>query len=1415
MWFGVLGRLEARDDAGGPVRIGGSVRRELLAALLCRSGDFVSAADLIEDLWGELPPRTAAKTLQSHMARLRDDLGRPGGAVVVTEGAGYRVDLTGATLDARTFECEIDSGLAAFRRGDDRLAISHLDDALALWRGDAYLDFANSSFALTERMRLAELRAMARETRTDAALRLGEAATLVSELEQRIRREPYRERSWEQLILALYRSGRQADALAALRMARDRLATDLGVDPGPGLRALEMRVLEQDPTLLADDPKDASPDTSSVQDAIAGRCPYRGLGGYGTDDAAVFVGRERLTALLTGRLAESSVVVVAGASGSGKSSVVRAGVVPALRAGALPDSAAWRVVVTTPTDGAGAVTGADVLVLDQAEEMFSVLDDDDRADLLNRLHELSEYGGTRLVIVIRGDFFGMLADVPWLARRAQRDTVLVGRMRDDELARVVAEPARRAGVQVDDDVVDTILDEAAGQAQPLPLVSVALVRAWEQRDGANITLDGYRASGGLIGAIETMAEATYARLPDDLKVEAQRLLVRMATREDAAWVRKPLPREAATSIASATVVDVLADARLITVTESRIELSHDALLEQWPRLRGWLDERVIAAGMLEHLAVATTAWQASARDDADLYRGVRLQAARDWVTDHPSDVNQTETEFLATSEALEQRTLRSARRSARRLRALVAGLAVLLLVAVAGGVIALDQRSVARRQVLRAEVSRMATLAATLPDDQRDLSLLLAAQSNRLQSTDQTAGALQAALMNTPSGLDRIIRYPSPSVYPHLDHTGRLLAVPGADGSLTVYDVISGRVLRAFTWSSPLQFAVFSGDDHLVAAGGLDGNVVVYDLSTGRRLGQPLRMGGGVAHPVFDPRDDNRLYVISSHGGLKAWDRSDPEHPRTVGAFYGIESTASGQSAAFLTVSPDGKLLAASAILTGFAGGSLLQIWDAHSGKKLVGINGQAGAFAGGANLALGFGNDTVLMNSYSGRFDATVRGTGGGPYPIVSPDGRRIAISEKVGTANAVSVYDLRTRHRIGQPLVLHRSNAVYALGFLPDGRVVTTGTGEAAVWRIGADDLPPLGIRLHAEPGHPPKLPQVPWFLSGVDPVLTFGGDGSVLLHDPKSGRVITPLLNGAVSGPITSSPDGRMILGYRVKGGGLAIWDRRSQAILATLPGTVDVSQDAIFNAQWSERGDRVAADVGGVGYIWNVSDPTHPTTPKKVGVPQGGVLDDLVFTPDGHGLVTASLGFKRLALIDVANGRTRWEREVGDIDLRQFAVSPDGKTVAFHSGDDNAGVVTLLDAATGKTNGSISVPSNGGVGYLNGGKWLVISSNDPRPQAQLYNAVTRQPFGIPFPTAASDQDPLIVDPSGNRFSEILDQFGNNDLAPESLEPFLWNVEPGSWVTLACTIAGRNLTRAEWHQYLPDRSYERTCAEWPAGS
>ncbi|MGN6606832.1 MAG: AfsR/SARP family transcriptional regulator, partial [Jatrophihabitans sp.] len=281
MWCGVLGALVVRRDDGTMLSVGGSARRLIFGALLSRAGQTVAAETLIEDVWGQAPPRTAAKTLQSHIVRLRHDLGRDdAGAVLITERTGYRLALGPDDLDATQFETGVRCGLDRAAAGDTAAALADLDAALGLWRGEAYEEFADAGFCVAERVRLFELRAHADERRTDLVLDLGGAAQAVPLLEKRVAAAPYRERGWEQLVVALYRAGRQADALGAYRRAARVLADDLGIEPGPALRELERQVLQQDDRLLG---PSAGPRTTTVLRAPAPAsdvCPYRGLVTY-------------------------------------------------------------------------------------------------------------------------------------------------------------------------------------------------------------------------------------------------------------------------------------------------------------------------------------------------------------------------------------------------------------------------------------------------------------------------------------------------------------------------------------------------------------------------------------------------------------------------------------------------------------------------------------------------------------------------------------------------------------------------------------------------------------------------------------------------------------------------------------------------------------------------------------------------------------------------------------------------------------------------------------------------------------------------------------------------------------------------------------------------------------------------------
>ena len=357
MRFAVIGPLEVRTDDLAPVVVAGAKERLLLAVLTAAAPHVVDTHRLVDTLWDGVPPVTARKSLQAHVVRLRSTLepDRPKGSTgryIVRRGAGYALAVDREAIDALHIGDLAARGRALLVSGDAEQAVRQLTAALELWRGEPYADWPDAPFADAERRRLAEVRVGAVTGLLEAQLALGRHSDVVPELEKLIAEEPLREGWWSMLMLALYRGGRQADALAAGRRARALLADELGADPGPDLRRVESAILAQDTSLdlptqrTASGPGSASdgPRHDTPRMAI-GSCPYKGLAAYQVEDAALFHGRRRLVAGLVRRLVDTPVLVVSGPSGAGKSSVVRAGLVPALAGHALPGSGDWQPVI--------------------------------------------------------------------------------------------------------------------------------------------------------------------------------------------------------------------------------------------------------------------------------------------------------------------------------------------------------------------------------------------------------------------------------------------------------------------------------------------------------------------------------------------------------------------------------------------------------------------------------------------------------------------------------------------------------------------------------------------------------------------------------------------------------------------------------------------------------------------------------------------------------------------------------------------------------------------------------------------------------------------------------------------------------------------------------------------------------------
>lgn len=794
MSIGVLGPLTVNGDTGAL-----SPRdRVILAALTVYHGEVVGADTLADALWYDHPPTSASKVVQGCVVRLRKALGAH---AIETVAHGYRLAVPADGLDLTRFEQLVARGQELLSLGEPDRAAFVIDEALNLWRGTPLMDVDGWRPGRAEATRLEELRLDTEELRVEAGLRAGRFREVLTEAHRLAAAAPLRERRWSQLALAQYQAGRQADALATIRRARRVLAEELGLDPGPDLATLEEAILRQDPSLIANT---ALPEPSATS-------PYLGLVAYDVGDSDLYFGRDADVSDCLRRIADHGVLVVAGPSGSGKSSLVRAGVAAALQRDGT------RVVLVTPgarpRDALAAVPTsgrAPVLVVDQCEEAVTLCRDaDEQAKFLAALADHTERAP--LVVTLRADRLGEMSAHPTFARLIERSLFLVRPMDEADLRAAIEGPAHQAGLLLEPGLVDLLIRDVEGEPGALPLLSHALRQTWERREGRTLTVAGYQASGGIRGAVAQSAEAVYEQARPEQRPILRDLLLRLvAPSPEGAPVRSRVPRRVVAADAEhEQVIEQLVRARLVTSDEDVVELAHEALARAWPRLRGWLDDDVEGQRIWRHLAAAADSWYAMDRPTSELYRGGRLVRAIEWRDRTAPDLNQAEHDFLAASEQLAAQERRAADEQARRqvrinrrLRVLVGGVAVLAVAAAAGGLIALRQ---AERADAEADVARSHELAASaisVMEDDPSLAKLLAVASATVAAP--TLDSL--SVLHQAWDADKVVdRYAWPDeqtlfqLWPDLDPESQRMVASANGDYLEVVDMSTGERLWGHT----------------------------------------------------------------------------------------------------------------------------------------------------------------------------------------------------------------------------------------------------------------------------------------------------------------------------------------------------------------------------------------------------------------------------------------------------------------------------------------------------------------------------------------------------------------------------------------------------------------------------------------
>ena len=1644
MDFRILGPLQALDD-GRVVTPRGDKQRALLALLLLHPNEPLSTDRLIDMLWGGRPPTTPEKTVQVHVSRLRRTLaagsGNGSNGLIVTRDHGYELRLEPNDLDAHRFEVLVKEARHELAEGHPERAASTLERALSLWRGHPLGDLAYAPFAEREVARLDDLRVAAQEAQIEAMLELGQHDRVVAELEALIREHPYRERLHAQLMLALYRCDRQADALQAYHDARHMLVDQLGIEPGERLRELQRAILAQDPdlavpvgrdraelppgldastvlvgrtaeldglraqwrraergagglvlvagpdgigktrlaaelarelesgghqvlylsgadgasetqavlagtrgvrrpTLLVVDDLDSAehgrlnalraleaglpglpvlvlaasrdrelaarlePDATvelapldadgvlaiarlyareredaaipvrqlvaesggiplrahraaarwaraqaarrlgvvaeraalertdlrlaeddlagtvaelqAVQErtgpAPAGRgdlvCPFKGLAMFDVDDAGIFFGRERLVAEMVARLPGTPLMGIVGPSGSGKSSVLRAGLLASLADGVLPGSEGWPIALLRPGEhplrALDAATAAAppgdglIIAVDQFEETFATCrDSGERSEFIHTLVSFARGSRRRalVLIAVRADFYGRCAGHAELSRLLGANHVLVGPMRRGELRRAIELPARRAGLRIEPELVDALITDVEGEPGALPLLSSSLLELWQRRDGRHLRRRDYERAGGVRGAVARLAEGAYGRLSPDRRLLARRILLRLAGEGGGdAVVRRRVKLSELDGDRDRRVPEILgalAEERLITIGKGEVEVAHEALLREWPRLRGWLDEDADGRRLHRHLGAATAEWSAGGRDSGELYRGARLASALDWADTHRGELNTSERAFLDASRA-------AGERSQRRLRSRLAGVGALLVFAVIASVVALAERGNARDEAVAADAQRLG--AQALVEDDLDRSLLLARQGVELDDTVQTRGNLLAGLLESPAAIgvlrgdgDRLIGL-------DLSPDGRTLAFLENDGRLRFVDTrtrlpkgppatIPG--LAGVIIDAELRPEVrFSPNGSRVAVGG--GKPVILDARTHRALSS-LRVGRGrVMYAMRFSPDGRRLIAAIALPG----DRG------TVVRRFGVlggrplgRARRMSPGLGTLMLTGDGRRL----VTAGGGEKTLIRNARTLSPLRRLPVAEHASLSPDDRTMLVGGRDGSVrfLRLDTGALRRAAGRHTGAVVESTFSADGRTAITA---GEDGRLIVWDV-ARAAAGETLEGH-AGQVTGLAITGDGEILyTTGLdGKALIWDLGGTRRLGRPFTTGAEITGLPR-----YALSPDGGVLAIGqGDGTVALVDTQTLRPILRF-RAVPTGPIAGmgfAPRGRLLV-VGGEDGFLALVDPRGGRIVKRMRG----HRDAVSTPSFSSDGRLMATSSDGRGTaddavvrLWKL--PSGEPAGRPLRFPAVG---DISLSPNGRKLALTRPPTGPVEVVELTGRRrtsTLLESETV-WDLVRF--TPDGRYLVGGSYKGWARLWSVEEPGPNNLAEEWKPATRRFIGHAGRVDWESVSpdggtlaTGSPDGTVRLWDLPTQHALGAALPGLPNRSVVPQFTPDGDYLFAIY----NSGLV------YKWDVRPASWARHACAVAGRRLSRAEWEDALPERDYDPAC-------
>jgi WD40 repeat protein/DNA-binding SARP family transcriptional activator len=1411
--------------------------RVVLAALAVRPGEVMSADRLADALWGDTLPGTWSKVVQGCVMRLRKVLGAD---AIETSRLGYRLVVSAEELDTSRFERLVGRARELLTLGEPERATYVLNEAMSLWRGPAFAELEGWDKGRIAAARLDELRRDAEELGVDAALRAGHSREVLATAHALVVQAPLRERRWSLLALAQYQVGRQAEALRTLRQVRTLLSTELGLDPGPDLVALEQAILRQDPALVAEI---ALPEPSAT-------CPYQGLLPYGVADGESFFGRDADIAGCLARLAANGVLVVVGPSGSGKSSLVRAGVAAAL------ERDGGRVVVVTPgahpldpLTAASSSRRSQTLVVDQCEEAVTLcVDPAEQAEFFGRLAEHAERGG--LVVALRADRIGELSAHPSFARLVERGLYLLGVMGADELRACIEGPAHQAGLLLEPGLVDLLVREVEGEPGALPLLSHALRETWAQREGRTLTVAGYQATGGIRSAVARSAEEVYERVDPQHRPIVRDLLLRLvAPNTGGEPVRSRMPRRmVADDAPHQEIIEMLVGARLVTTDDGVLELAHEALARAWPRLRQWLDDDTEGQRILRHLSAAADAWDSMGRPDSELYRGVRLAQALDWREQSRPELTAAEQSFLESSHALVDAEVRTAReqaqveaRARRRTRRLAIGLAVALALAVvAAGVATRYQRAADDRAAEAAEAgtaadaNRLAALSTTVGS--LDLSLLLAAEAMRTAETPATQDGLLASLVQHRRAT-RVVQLGGRPFDGGLADRGRTLFA-SMEGAVLAWSVGSSEPPReVVSWPQPYDIAASPHGDLVALSNRYEDAVrvgVFASDGTERLLLEGADEIGGHPYTFGFSADGRRVFMAVSDASSGTARGSIREIEVETGHLVRVLPAMSVRSdhdyAMWANFADDGSVAVMWSLDTPRA--TLVDLTDGS--RTRLRVEQRAASHLGFVPLATGaaqrWSDGAVTLYDRRG-FATQTLDTHVLPVSdlVVAPDGTWAASADEDGQVFVWNV-DADTGLWSQRESLVGHDGAVSAIAVDPSGETLVTLSHDrtAISWDLSSEagfgsPLPGLGDRWisnRPEAVTPGELVVAPTRPAPPSPGESSGVSVAALFLDPRTGAVVDKVVVGNTAENLTFgssvavSPDRtKVAVTYGV---GTVVLDTRTRQELARIV-LDDIDQfggrspEFVWCAAWTPDGSRLLlcaegkptdVDDGGLVVVDAVT-----WEPRRSRVDLGGAAQTIERSPDGRWF---AVGMTIPPVEDAPPGSALiLDAQSLDVDRRldlgdgnftnDLSVSPDKRLLAVGSIE---GELSVIDIRSGRP---LHEPAKVHNGFVQQVEWLpdgrTVVSTGEDGTVTLYD-VQR---GLVRATLPGSSDlgrgyTYLVSVTSEQITAVT---GEHDWR-------IYSLTPSRWLDYACVVAGRDLTRGEWASYLPGRDYRRTCGD-----